>query len=219
MTRFLALCAVLLALPAITAAQALAPGWYRNSGPSTIYEDSLLRTTWENSYIYPYPGDVPLYWYAKVAPYGSSKWVEPWYYSHPPNSSAPDVCPQELVTLGTCPVGPNPSVPHPGAYEIAQKISEVWTRFNELVPNDPPASLTHAVIGAACFTGTALLALNPQIGWIKAYGFEVKCATSLLDLAKSQCNEGDYACFITYMLNHPEIILGLLNEWVSEALP
>jgi hypothetical protein len=30
----------------------LAPGWYRNSGPSIIYEDSNLRISWEKSYIY-----------------------------------------------------------------------------------------------------------------------------------------------------------------------
>src|SRR5438067_2075951 len=64
--RFLSLCAVLLALPAVEAAQFLAPGWYRNSGPSTFYKDSELSITWENSYIYQYPGSVPLYWYAQV---------------------------------------------------------------------------------------------------------------------------------------------------------
>jgi hypothetical protein len=67
--RFLLLCAVLLAIPAIAVAQPtpLVPGWYRNSGPSIIYEDSWgQRIEWVNSYIYPYPGDVPLYWYVQV---------------------------------------------------------------------------------------------------------------------------------------------------------
>jgi hypothetical protein len=67
-TRFLFLCAAVLALPTYAAAQPtpLAPGWYRNSGPSVIYEDSELTIIWENSYIYPYPGNDPLYWYAEV---------------------------------------------------------------------------------------------------------------------------------------------------------
>jgi hypothetical protein len=67
--RFLPLCAVLLlVLPALAVSQptSLPPGWYRNSGPSIIFEDSRVRITWENSYIYPYPGQSPLYWYAEV---------------------------------------------------------------------------------------------------------------------------------------------------------
>ena len=63
-TRFLSLCAVLLAISANATAQPipLAPGWYKNSGPSIIYEDSWgQRIEWVNSYVYPYPGDVPLY--------------------------------------------------------------------------------------------------------------------------------------------------------------
>jgi hypothetical protein len=42
------------------------PGWYKNSGPSTIYDDLKLRITWENSYIYQHPGTDNLYWYAEV---------------------------------------------------------------------------------------------------------------------------------------------------------
>jgi hypothetical protein len=62
--------AALLALSAIAAAQTapphLNPGWYRNSGPAIIHEDSELKITWENSYVYPYPGRDALYWYAQV---------------------------------------------------------------------------------------------------------------------------------------------------------
>ena len=45
------------------------PGWYRNSGPSIIYEDNSLglRIVWEKSYIYQHPGTDNLYWYARVA--------------------------------------------------------------------------------------------------------------------------------------------------------
>jgi hypothetical protein len=43
-----------------------APGWYRNSGPGTFYEDGSWRIVWKRSYVYPYLGDVPLYWYAQV---------------------------------------------------------------------------------------------------------------------------------------------------------
>jgi hypothetical protein len=41
-TRFFSLCAVLLVLPAVEAAQFLPPGWYRNSGPSTFYQGEHL---------------------------------------------------------------------------------------------------------------------------------------------------------------------------------
>jgi hypothetical protein len=43
------------------------PGWYRNNGPATIYEDSSgTKIVWENSYIYQHPGPDNLYWYAQV---------------------------------------------------------------------------------------------------------------------------------------------------------
>lgn len=68
--RFILFCAALLTLPAIVAAQTppphLEPGWYKNSGPAIIHEDSELRITWENSYVYPYPGRDTLYWYTEV---------------------------------------------------------------------------------------------------------------------------------------------------------
>jgi hypothetical protein len=62
LAHVLALCAVLLVLPAIAASQPtpLPPGWYHNSGTSTIYEDSGLRIVWENSYVYEYPAESPL---------------------------------------------------------------------------------------------------------------------------------------------------------------
>jgi hypothetical protein len=73
-TRFLLLCAAVLALPAIVVAQTpppLSPGWYHNG--ALIYENNIpgdvlegLRIEWESSYIYQYPGQDPLYWYAKV---------------------------------------------------------------------------------------------------------------------------------------------------------
>jgi len=44
----------------------LTPGWYRNSAPSIIYEDEEIKISWENSYIYPYQGENPLYWYVEV---------------------------------------------------------------------------------------------------------------------------------------------------------
>jgi hypothetical protein len=54
-------------LPALVASQptALAPGWYKSSVPSS-YEDAEVKVVWENSYIYPYPGQFPLYWYVEV---------------------------------------------------------------------------------------------------------------------------------------------------------
>jgi hypothetical protein len=67
--RVLPLCAAVLALPAIAASQptSLSPGWYRNSGPGIMVQDSSGGVIgWMNSYIYPYPGDDPLYWYAQV---------------------------------------------------------------------------------------------------------------------------------------------------------
>lgn len=47
----------------------LSPGWYRNSGAGgsyLIYDDTRLRIMWQNSYVYKYPGNSPLYWYAQV---------------------------------------------------------------------------------------------------------------------------------------------------------
>jgi hypothetical protein len=65
---FLSFCAMGLLLPPLAASQSTqtSPGWYKNSGPSTIYEDSKLRIVWENSYIYQHPGTDNLYWYAQV---------------------------------------------------------------------------------------------------------------------------------------------------------
>ena len=67
--RVLLLCAVVLALPAIAASQptALSPGWYRNGGPAMIFQDNSGGIIgWMNSYLYQYPGNAPLYWYAQV---------------------------------------------------------------------------------------------------------------------------------------------------------
>jgi hypothetical protein len=48
----------------------LPPGWYRNSGAggtlSVIFDQAPLKVTWEDLYIYRYPGKDPLYWYAEV---------------------------------------------------------------------------------------------------------------------------------------------------------
>ena len=44
----------------------LTPGWYSHSRPSIIYEDEEIRMSWEKSYIYPYTGESPLYWYTEV---------------------------------------------------------------------------------------------------------------------------------------------------------
>ena len=73
LTRFLILCAFVLLLPALATSQTPqpTPGWYKNSGPSIMYEapsqNSILRVVWENSYIYQHPGTDNLYWYAQVA--------------------------------------------------------------------------------------------------------------------------------------------------------
>jgi hypothetical protein len=57
--------------PPTSTTTAPSPGWYKNSGPSIIYEapyqNSILRVVWENSYIYQHPGTDNLYWYAQVA--------------------------------------------------------------------------------------------------------------------------------------------------------
>jgi hypothetical protein len=56
-----------------TATTGQSPRWYYNGAgiipdvSPIIYEDnSGLRIVWGNSYVYPYPGNVPLYWYAEV---------------------------------------------------------------------------------------------------------------------------------------------------------
>lgn len=73
LARFLILCAFVLLLPALATSQTPqpTPGWYKNSGPSIMYEapsqTSILRVVWENSYIYQHPGTDNLYWYAQVA--------------------------------------------------------------------------------------------------------------------------------------------------------
>lgn len=53
------------------------PGWYRNSGSGPIYEDSKLRITWQNSYIYKYPGNSALYWYAQVKYFNKGSQPQP----------------------------------------------------------------------------------------------------------------------------------------------
>jgi hypothetical protein len=50
----------------IQAQPPLTPGWYENSGSAVIFEDASLKISWENSYVYPYSADAPLYWYAQV---------------------------------------------------------------------------------------------------------------------------------------------------------
>jgi hypothetical protein len=81
--RVLPLCAVLLVLPAIAASQpaSLAHGWYRTSGPVIMVQDSSGGVIeWMHSYIYPYPGNDPLYWYAQVR------------YLNPGNQPLPITC-------------------------------------------------------------------------------------------------------------------------------
>ena len=73
LARFLLLCTFVLLPPALATSQSTQPppGWYKNSGPSIIYEaphmNSIVRVVWENSYIYPHLGTDNRYWYAVVA--------------------------------------------------------------------------------------------------------------------------------------------------------
>jgi hypothetical protein len=86
LARFLVLCTALLALPVIASAQTIPPppppvptpvptptppplprGWYSNGSSEPFYKDSDgLSVEWENSYLYQYPKNDPLYWYAQV---------------------------------------------------------------------------------------------------------------------------------------------------------
>jgi hypothetical protein len=67
-TRVLPFCVVLLVFAAVAPSQppppppppiSHTPGWYSNSEPSIIYENSSgLRIVWWNSYIYRYQGGI-----------------------------------------------------------------------------------------------------------------------------------------------------------------
>jgi len=150
----------------------------RNPNFTGSLEPGGVAYDWAIFHNVPWPGgEVSLEWGTD----GFSGWVDPWYYRHPSDSSPPTECPDELVALGTCQPGGTPNVPHPGAYEIAQKISEVW----QLIPNDPPASLTDGVIAVACFAGTLKVGLPVGI-----FKFEIPCVTKLKEIEEQQRDRG-----------------------------
>lgn len=76
MTSALLLSVAVLVIPIYATAQTtlppLPPGWYRNEATGPFFTakpgDNLegLTIQWEDSYLYPYPGNDPLYWYAQM---------------------------------------------------------------------------------------------------------------------------------------------------------
>jgi hypothetical protein len=139
----------------------------------------------------------------------SQSWANPWYFSF--NAPQPSDCPPELVTFNTCqPGGQTPDVPHPGAYEIAEAITNVWKRFNDFFPSAPPTSLTDGIIAAGCGAGTALVIVTK--GYAQGYVFATMCITSFKDIVDKQCGTGDpYVCFINYIISHPGETLNIVK--------
>ena len=78
----------------------------RNPAFSTSLKPGDVHIEWTIFHNVPSVGEIALEWGGYVSPNSTSPpispWLGPWFSAYPSNTPAPDECPPELVSLGTC---------------------------------------------------------------------------------------------------------------------